>query len=1265
MATLNPQIPLEARQTILDQVVAGASFTAYEITLEVRRRLGPTVEVPHSVVNSIVQTMFSNGEMVGYNRAPDTTVRAATPPFRYAPRAASAGITTTPRTVAPGPAFIGVNRANLPISLRYSNPITAAIRAYAVEARLFHDAVGIGNTPFKVWLPTTQTPTFRIRSVGASLSESEVTSRYSLSPGSQSDFGSKAAYAYADEFRVTTYAGGTAKTYRAALDMTLVGTVTKDGEVPTKQEDGVEIELAVKPTDIQRFCDEAALVFAYFRVPPRVQAGLLGAFNRPKPLLKGNGWKITSSSGGLAIVEDVAFSINTFNNFPRNAPSNIELDFARGELSISETGESLLYNDTTRQALTNAFLHLEAESWPQIAERISAESTIWQAKLRYAQFANSLGNYFRNSQQPIEWRGVQLDGDGFVPAQPTEVTLLLTSRPTIGTRLKTQKVSQVIAQPDTVVFFNDLGTRTGSPSRMREYFAAHPGVNRAYILTFLSDAAKERFISDTHFETVPAQLLSSLPKPASVSSHGTRTLNRIPFDPKRHAVQSPRNSLLAAFPELSDVGYVGLEQWVRDSRFDGKHWPDFKRLYKKAEACLWPLQDRHRWNKTETDLPSNSPLPDERHAFLLGVMMGHLDSAGVKRGDDHPFPGGGPNARTIAYMTRRAALLLRFLRWSHGLSSERKGMLAPLVAGSMVRAYCSDIQGTLAYQLDLQNDSLQGRPDLVQRVWHDDQLAVSVLKWAFEWLRSHNEIIESTPRHIQQFVQAGDEEVALALLPDLLESGARWSTGYSHTDLARDIQTFGRRGEALRLFARFPFLKARPQWIWSALDTPEADEPEIVRFATPLVEARAQKGEWEAVEQLAPALRTIFLDALAAAFPQGLSLKQWRAISWADQLESLFPALNQMAMSRDVAQFLWDESFLEAWVRLGGEEKWVEAFAPTIREWAQNEEFGFAADLPPTGQTLFFQELLAVQGDSLWGKLDDLDADILSSFTPALAQIPLSDAFWTFVGGLDAQGSARWLDLIGRERATVAFAGLSAPIIRSLLDPNGSGLESLIEAWLRSNGDQLANNEPLLMLAATNLNEGVRAPALARLRQISLNLRVALRLIESGLPEAQTLARPYFENEGDEWAMRVLALADSPVAATRLYALDLLARFRARWTPELLRSLAQHDDARVQAFVAAQLQRAPEVAANEAVTVFDSAIINSRGRARRAKTGVQRRLTTQSAEEPMQLESLLDAARNGAPRDRAWALQQLVRLRLSGAEVPEIQVRGAVARASS
>ncbi len=1280
MATLNPQIPLEARQTVLDQVVAGASFTAYEITLEVRRRLGASVEVPHSVVNSIVQTMFSNGEMAGYDRAQDTTVRAATPPFRYAPRGAQA-------VAANVPVVSRVNRANLPVNLHYANPLAAIAREYGLEARAFHDAAGVGETAFEVWLPTAQEPRFRVRSYGAGLSESDVETRYALSPNSQSDFGSKAAYSYAEEFRVTTFASGKAKTFRAALDFNLVGTVTKDGEVATKKPDGVEIEVPIKPNDVARFVDEATRIFSYFRVQPHIHNFSQAVSAQMPPLFEGNDWKVASTGPFLAVVGDVALAINATlplaGTFSRLAtPIGVELRFGAGELEISENGEVLVYSDKTRSALGAAFGRIEREIAPLIENFIGSASNIWDAKARYAQLSNSLKDFLGRLQQKqrrgFEWNGVGIENSRFGSVDANATTILLVSRPSMGTRLKTQRVSAIDAQADTVVLFNDLGTRTGSPSRMQEYFASHADVKRAYVLTFVSDAVKARFIADNHFETVPTGLLSVLPKSATGMVHGTRTLNRIPFDASRHSVQNPRNALAAAFPQLNDTGFVNLEQWVRDSRFDGKQWPDFKRLYKKAEARVWPIQNRFRWSKSEFDLPANSQLPDEREAFLLGVMIGHLDSAGARRDEDRRFPNGGPTAKTIAYLTRRAARLLCFLRDEGSLSEERRTLLAPLVAGSMVRPYCADIKNTLAFRLGMSEDELAGRPDLVQRVWNDVQLALPILKWAFEWLRAHGQRIEGTQRHVRRFIQEGDADVVLALLPALLESGARWTDGYSLSELSRDLQTSAfeaRRGQALRLFARFPLLKAREQWIWSALNTPEADEAEVVRFVTPLVEARAQKDDLEVVAQLSPALRTVFLNALIAARPQGLSFGQWRTIAryhlrgtptQQNLLELLFPALHQMVLSPIIAQVLWEEDALrEKWLQLGGEEQWVQAFGATIRDKARAEDFGFASQLPPMGRNVFFQELLATQGDSMWARLGELDTDTLALFAPSVASAPLSDGFWKFVSRLDAQGSAHWLDAVGRERAGAAFSQLPATIIHSLLESGNVNLESLVGAWFLSNAAQLSGDEPLLILAATNLSEAVRAPALARLGQIPLNLRLALRLVESGLPEAQNLWRPYFEGEGDEWAMRVLALADSPVAATRAYALDLLARFPSRWTPALLQSLSQHDDTQVQAFVAARLQHAPEVASAEAIAVFDSAIINSRGRARRAKMGVQRRLETREAEENTQLEALLDAARNGAPRDRAWALQQLVRLRLNGADIPELQLSGAFARAAS
>ncbi len=513
MATPTNQIELEARQTVLDQIVAGASFTGYEITLEVRRRLGAGVDVPHPVVNGVVQTMFSKGEIIGYDRAPDTSVKAATPPFRYSPKAAS---TRQNAPVAPA-AVIAVNRRNLPINLRYSNPVAAVIREYALEARSFHNAAGNGNQPFDVWLPTTQNPTFRVRSYGAVPTEAEVLARYGLNSNSQNDIGSKAAYAYADEFRVSTFQAGTAKTFRCALDATGTGVVTKDGEVLTNQSNGVEIEVPVNAATVNFnfFGREAAPIFARFRVAPRIQGGVLGVFNAPETLFQGPGWTLTNGRDSFARVGDVTFPLDLTMPYAgafsrQSLPLGVQLEVAPGELDVSENGESLVLSDSTRGVLSERFKEVARQLPLLIQGEFAAAPTLWSAKIRFAQLAPNLGEFMHLFRTVFQWNGLRLDQTRFDRFDTNEITLVRLER-TTGARPKKRRADSVEAQPGTVVFWNDLGTRTGSPARIGEYFTAHPGIERAYVLTPVSDAAKQKFIEDNHFQTVPTLLLSSLP----------------------------------------------------------------------------------------------------------------------------------------------------------------------------------------------------------------------------------------------------------------------------------------------------------------------------------------------------------------------------------------------------------------------------------------------------------------------------------------------------------------------------------------------------------------------------------------------------------------------------------------------------------------------------------------------------------------------------------------------------------------------------------
>jgi len=1284
----NPQIPLEARQTVLDQIVAGASFTAYEITLEVRRRLGAGVEVPHSEVNAVVQAMFSSGQMVGYDRAPDASVKAATPPFRYAPRIAQSQAGTVQSAPA---AVLSVNRANLPIHLRYSNPVAAVIREYALEARAFHDAAGIGDVPFEIYLPTAQNPAFRVRSFGAVPSESEVIARYSLSPNDTNDFGAKAAYAYVNEFRITTFQNGTARTFRASLDYALSGTVVKDGEVPTNGRDGVEVEVPVNAAQIRSdsFGREAARALAFFRVQPRIIGTLSDVFRRAKTLFEGNGWRITDRNGAFAIIGDVAFPINYFQHQPVISFLNVEFDFEQGELALSDNGEALKYTNDTEKTLINAFNKMSAECVPLLRAAIEEAPTIWEAKIRFVQLQNSFHDFVR--RQTFQWQGIPIQDARFSQLNPAEISIWKTTRLPSG-RLRTRAEPFVEARENVIVVWNDLKTRTGSPARLREWFASHPETVRMVVLSPINDDAKERFIRDNHFETVPTLLLSSLPKPTTAQTKTLRVSRRVAFDASKHSLQPIGNSLAANFASLPDAAFFDLRRWVLEAPLDGGNWPDWKRMWKRLEGRVWPIQSRNRWSKSESDVPADATLASEREAILLGAMIGRFDAAQefVRRSGAAPaspnflsrlaqFFGvganqtSGPSAESVAYLRRRAARLFSFLRDTNDLSPQRRALLAPLVAGCLLRSECADVASTLPARLNLlEGEVLNARPDLVRLVWSDATLALPILKWAFAWLRARNYVTEGTPLHVRRFASDGDALETLAILPALLESGAPWFADYGLVQLAHDLQArpgqplvrgtfWEHRGEVLRLFARFRQLPVNGDWLRQTLDVPEANEPAVVDFVASYVKARAQNNEFGVVTLLSPALQIVFCDALVQARPNGLDLSEWAVIVSGSLIEPLAPALLRLPMSAEVARLLWNNpGALEDWLRAGGETLWLQAFAPEIEKAARAEEFDFARRLPASGRALLLEIIGRNLSAATWGKLGALAEEDRVLFAPAARSLPLSGAFWNFLNAQEAQSSDSWLEFVGRERAQSEFAKVPAASVSSLLESGAGGLDFLISSWIEANLSSISPDDELLLQLATGNNTDWRRAALEQISTRPMSLRVALRLIESGPPEAQILARPFFEQENPDWQERVLALADSLSREAQRMALDLLARFASRWTNELLARLAQHDNPSVQAFVARNLYRAPQ---SEAVATFGNALTNARGRSRRAKTHVQQVLDESPNAKDLSLEVLLDAARNGAPQDKAWALRQLVKLQLSGVDVPDLKVKGAVAGA--
>ena len=110
----------------------------------------------------------------------------------------------------------------------YSNKVKAVIRELSTNAYDSHVDAGVADKPFDVHLPSRLDPTFYVRDYGTSMTHSECMELYTTyfrSTRNDSNdavgclgLGSKAPFAYCDQFTVDAYLDGEARVYTAYKD---------------------------------------------------------------------------------------------------------------------------------------------------------------------------------------------------------------------------------------------------------------------------------------------------------------------------------------------------------------------------------------------------------------------------------------------------------------------------------------------------------------------------------------------------------------------------------------------------------------------------------------------------------------------------------------------------------------------------------------------------------------------------------------------------------------------------------------------------------------------------------------------------------------------------------------------------------------------------------------------------------------------------------------------------------------------------------------
>jgi hypothetical protein len=241
-----------------------------------------------------------------------------------------------------------------------------------------------------------------------------------------------------------------------------------------------------------------------------------------------------------------------------------------------------------------------------------------------------------------------------------------------------------------------------------------------------------------------------------------------------------------------------------------------------------------------------------------------------------------------------------------------------------------------------------------------------------------------------------------------------------------------------------------------------------------------------------------------------------------------------------------------------------------------------------------------------------------------------------------------------QERFKQAFAQVVLTLGSEVLEITYPVFEDALVSWLKNHPSQVDIASGLLFKVCIHRLPKVRQWGHNHVLQTGLTPNFALQLLESGLPETVGFAKTYFDGitiDHDNFVDNLLALCDSPKAATRGYGLSLLKKIDIGATQGalLLAYLSEHSDVQIQTYVAEKLlEQKPTVTQKPPIKAFDKAMLRRKNRNKTAREHVKKRWSQHTE---VDVNTLLELAKTGNQKDAEWAIIQLTKLSLQGKEI--------------
>jgi hypothetical protein len=282
----------------------------------------------------------------------------------------------------------------------YADKVAAVIRELCTNAYDAHLAIGKGDVPFVVRLPTIFDPTFKVRDFGVSMTHEQTMRLLSTVFESSKDtsnnqvgafgLGSKSPFSLVDSFTITVWKDGERRVYTAYFAKDGVPSIALMDRQPSTEPQGVEFQMTIEQKDVTGFRDKAASILQWFPTFPKIEGNQI-TLMKPVTLASGKGWQLLQSHGGARARQGCVvypLSASSISQLPPeyvallNAP--LLIDFPIGSLDVAASRESLSYDAPTCANIVARLNSVSKDVHEHYGKSIKDAPTLWEAgkKLR-------------------------------------------------------------------------------------------------------------------------------------------------------------------------------------------------------------------------------------------------------------------------------------------------------------------------------------------------------------------------------------------------------------------------------------------------------------------------------------------------------------------------------------------------------------------------------------------------------------------------------------------------------------------------------------------------------------------------------------------------------------------------------------------------------------------------------------------------------------------------------------------------------------------